>query len=109
MGLPDGALEAAAQQAGLEFIREGFADRRYTDDGSLVSRKEADALLSTPEAVAEQVKLILTEGMVRTNTGQRLSLEVDSLCIHGDHQNAVQNLMAIDQLLGQLAIHKGTV
>ena len=109
MGLPDAALEAAAQQAGLEFIREGFADRRYTNDGSLVSRKEADALLSTPEAVAEQVKLILTEGMVRTNTGQRLSLEVDSLCIHGDHQNAVQNLMAIDQLLGQLAIHKGTV
>lgn len=109
MGLSDSTLARAASDAGLGYIREGFADRRYAADGQLLSRKQSGAVLRDPAEVVEQVRQILMEGMVTTNTGARLPLQVDSLCIHGDNPMAVPILQALDHFFRQSGIQKGNL
>jgi UPF0271 protein len=77
LALPDSELEAASIDR-VPFIKEGFADRRYRDDGSLVPRSQANAMIAEPaEAVEQAVRLIRDHG-------------VQSLCVHGDHPEAVE-------------------
>ena len=90
------AMAVAAREAGLDVIREAFADRRYRDDGALVSRSEPDALLSVEEAAA-QAALLATQGVVITQTGQRLPVEFDTICIHADMAQSFERLKAIRQ------------
>jgi len=76
LALPGSRLEALCQGR-VPFFREGFADRRYRADGSLVPRSEADAMLTdASEAVAQAERLIRDR-------------DVRSLCVHGDHPEAV--------------------
>ncbi|HEX7706117.1 MAG TPA: 5-oxoprolinase subunit PxpA [Thermoanaerobaculia bacterium] len=92
------AMAAVAQQRGLRIIREAFADRRYTPDGSLVSRSDPRACLGIEDA-AEQARLLAREGCVVTVDGSRLPLEFDTLCVHADMENAVARLQAIRSAL----------
>ncbi len=108
MGLPGSALARAAQSAGLGFIREAFADRRYGADGQLLSRKQPGAVLHDPAEVVAQVRQTLMEGMVTTDAGGRLPLQADSLCIHGDNPMAVPILKALDHFFQQSGIQKGS-
>jgi 5-oxoprolinase (ATP-hydrolysing) subunit A len=77
VGLPGSSLLAAASAAGLAAVAEGFADRGYQADGSLVPRGEPGAVLGVDEAVGQGVRLALA-GSVAT------------LCIHGDSPGAVE-------------------
>ena len=79
MGLPGSRLEALAA-GGVPFIPEGFADRRYRPDGSLVPRSEPDAFVESPFEAAAQALRLLHEGRIRT------------LCVHGDNPLAVEFL-----------------
>lgn len=93
-------MALAARDRGMHVIREAFADRRYMPDGSLVSRKDADALLSIEEA-AEQAHRLATTGEVIARGGTSLPLEFDTLCIHADTPRAVERARAIrTRLLG---------
>lgn len=88
LGPPGSALEAAAAQAGLRFITEGFADRSYEADGSLTPRHQPGALLASPADVVAQVLRIVRQGEVIARTGERLHLRVQTLCLHGDTPGA---------------------
>jgi UPF0271 protein len=76
MGLPGSRLEALSAGR-CRFVAEGFADRRYLPDGSLVTRSRPDAFLATPEEAVGQAKWLLRDKGVRT------------LCVHGDNPEAV--------------------
>ena len=88
------AMAVAARETAVAVIREAFADRRYRDDGALVSRSEPDALLSVEEA-AGQAALLAAERVVITRSGLRLPVEFDTICIHADMPGAVERLRAI--------------
>lgn len=83
VGPPDSELVRAGRGAGLKVAREGFGDRAYNEDGSLVSRKTPGALVTDPDAVADRVLLML-EGKVRAITGRIIATAVDTICLHGD-------------------------
>lgn len=72
-----------ARQHGVELILEGFVDRGYEDDGSLVNRKKDGALLNGPSMV-ERVKHISNGSPIRSVSGVELEFPIDSLCVHGD-------------------------
>jgi UPF0271 protein len=95
MALPESRLEALSTGR-CPFIREGFADRRYLPDGSLVPRSQPDAFVTDPAEAVRQAEWLLRERGVRT------------LCVHGDNPQAVTFVRALRQaLLGQgIAIRK---
>lgn len=88
-----------ANRYGVPLIYEGFADRRYNNDGTLVSRKHANAVLNNAQCVIKQAKEFAQFSRVETGNGQFLALTIDSLCVHGDNHNALQAVKAIRHAL----------
>ena len=95
LGLPGSAFLRRAEEAGLRAVREGFADRGYRADGTLVPRGEPGALITDPAAVAERVLQLVTDGSVTAVDGTRVSLQVESVCLHGDTAGAVDLARAV--------------
>jgi UPF0271 protein len=83
------SMRSAATDAGLRFIPEAFADRRYLPDGSLQPRTEEGSVIHDPEAAAAQARMIATEGAVVAVDGSRVSVSAESICCHGDTPGAV--------------------
>jgi len=79
-------------------IFEVFADRRYTDSGELLSRNERGSVLGEDETL-EQVRLLMEEGVVRTGSGQRMELQAESLCVHGDNPVGMRLIPTIREIL----------
>ncbi|WP_334028998.1 5-oxoprolinase subunit PxpA [Alteromonas sp. P256] len=78
-----------AKQHGVSLLFEAFSDRRYTDEGYLQSRQIDGAVLSSQEALV-QAKQLIEQGTVTTASGATLSIQADSLCVHGDTAGAVE-------------------
>lgn len=87
-----------ADQYGVKILFEAFADRRYNDDGSLVSRRQTGAVLELDEML-QQVKLMIEHGQVVTQSGKQLALKIDTLCVHGDSLDALDAVRQIRQYL----------
>jgi len=81
--------EAIAKALGLELLYEVFADRAYDDNGLLVPRTQKGAVLHDVQAVIERLKLLQKEGLLETISGKRIALRADTLCVHGDNEEAV--------------------
>jgi UPF0271 protein len=79
---------AMALRDGMAALEEGFCDRVYRCDGSLVPRSEAGAVLTDPRAASNQA-LSLARGAVVADDGNIVTLWVDTLCVHGDTSGAV--------------------
>lgn len=88
MVLPGTVIEHVARDAGLRTVVEAFADRAYNEDGSLVARSQAGAVLDEDAAV-EQVLRIVSDGHIVTVSGERIALAAESICVHGDSPGAV--------------------
>ncbi|SHN30836.1 UPF0271 protein [Cyclobacterium lianum] len=82
-------MAIAASQRNLRLRFEVFADRRYSTATTLLPRKHPGALLTDLTEIAEQVSLILNEGKVKAHSGELLAICADTICIHGDHPQAV--------------------
>jgi UPF0271 protein len=89
LGLPGSAFLKAAEAAGLRTVREFFADRGYTAEGTLVPRSAPGALLEDPESVAERVLRMVTDGVVTSVDGSEVAVAAESVCVHGDSPGAV--------------------
>ncbi|MCW2737827.1 5-oxoprolinase subunit PxpA [Nocardioides sp.] len=101
LGLPGSRLLAAAEAAGLRTVREAFADRGYTPEGTLVPRSEKGAVLSDPAVVADRVVQLVTEGTVVAVDGSTVQVRADSVCVHGDSPGAVAMATAVRDALGE--------
>jgi UPF0271 protein len=77
MGLPESQLKQEAKAQSVAFIAEGFADRRYRPDGSLVPRTWSNAFVSDPKESAAQVDQLMRSRGVQT------------ICVHGDNPRAI--------------------
>ena len=80
-------MREAAADAGLRFVPEAFADRRYLRDGSLQPRSEVGSVIADPHAAAEQA-LAIVDGAVTAVDGSVVSLGAASICCHGDTPGA---------------------
>ena len=82
------AFAEAASEAGLPFVAEAFADRRYNPDGSLQSRAIAGSLLTDPTEAAQQALRLACDGVVQAHDGTLVSVHAQSICFHGDTPGA---------------------
>ena len=83
---PQGShLERLALVAGLNFVAEGFVDRRYQAYNKLVARRDEGAVIVDPDQCAGQA-LDIARGTVRLADGETATIAVQTLCGHGDHR-----------------------
>ncbi|MFJ4471138.1 LamB/YcsF family protein [Streptomyces sp. NPDC089424] len=90
LGLPGSRLLARAAEAGLPPVPEAFADRAYTDEGTLVPRDRDGAVVTDPEAVVARSVDLARSGSVAASSGARIAVRARSLCLHGDTPGAVE-------------------
>ncbi len=90
LGLPGSRLLELAAKAGLPTITEAFADRAYTDQGTLVPRGQDGAVVTDPEAVVERSVGLARSGVVTSRAGTQIEVHARSLCLHGDTPGAVE-------------------
>ncbi len=102
LGLPGSRLLAEAARAGLRPVREAFADRGYTPEGTLVPRGRPDALLTDTDQVVERAKRLLDGELVAVD-GTVIKIQAESLCVHGDTPGAVGHARAVREALGSVA------
>ncbi|MDO5066687.1 MAG: 5-oxoprolinase subunit PxpA [Propionibacteriaceae bacterium] len=88
LGLPGSLLLTLAEQQGLRVVTEGFADRGYLPDGTLVPRSDPGALITDAETVAARVVRLATMGELVAVDGTVLHPGVESVCLHGDTPGA---------------------
>ncbi|TCC97891.1 5-oxoprolinase subunit PxpA [Pedobacter hiemivivus] len=88
-GLSGSELIKAGSHIGLGVVNEVFADRTYQDNGTLTSRRSADALITDEgRAVAQSLRMV-REGAVTAVSGRNISIQADTICLHGDGAHAV--------------------
>lgn len=98
MGLANSPLATFAQQQGIPFIAEAFADRQYNDQGQLMPRSQENAVITTPSLAVEQVLNIIEHQKVKTPNGE-FAIQAQSICVHGDNSAAPAILKALKKVL----------
>ncbi|HEY6500340.1 MAG TPA: 5-oxoprolinase subunit PxpA [Streptosporangiaceae bacterium] len=88
--LPGSVAAQVAADAGLRAAAEAFADRAYTAEGTLLSRREPGAVLSDVAEVTARAVGMATRGQVTAIGGQEIAVEPESICVHGDTPGAVE-------------------
>ncbi len=101
LGLSGSQLLKAAQEVGLKSAAEVFADRAYEEDGSLVARTKAGAVIADENEVIERVIKMIKLGKVQAITGKEIEIKPDSICVHGDNPKALNFVKLIRQRLTQ--------
>ena len=104
LGLPGSAYLRLATAAGLPTVGEAFADRAYTPEGTLVSRREPGAVVHDPDVVVARSVRLATRGEVEAVDGSVLSVDVGSLCVHGDTPGAAALAAAVRDALVEAGV-----
>jgi len=92
-------IEEVAIQSGLEIVYEAFADRRYNEDLSLVSRTLSNALIEDKYEVLKQVQKIANKQLVTTVNFHEKKIKASTFCVHGDTKNAIELLQYLHKHL----------
>ncbi len=95
VGLAGSALVRGAEAAGLRAANEAFPDRAYLPNGQLMPRSQTDALITDPQAVAQNALRLVREGIIIEGQACR----IDTLCLHGDHATAPENARLVQRAL----------
>jgi len=96
--VPTGSQMAkAGKKLGMKVATEIFADRNYEDDGNLVSRTKKNAMITDPEIAKKHVIKMIENQALNCYSGKEISCEIDSICVHGDGENAVNTAKQIKE------------
>jgi UPF0271 protein len=96
-------MAEAADSQGLKFAREAFADRVYNPDGTLQARQVAGSLITDPAQAAKQA-VDIAHGFVIAHDGMRVSLNAQTVCLHGDNPAALNHAQAIRRMFAETNI-----
>src|SRR5262249_30771871 len=91
--------ERVCRKMGARVAAEGFADRAYNVDLTLVSRKIAGSLITDPQKAAAQAVRMATEGKVVTMDGVTVDMTVHTICCHGDTPGAERIVRTVREAL----------
>lgn len=103
MGLSGGELIKAGKEIGLQTASEVFADRTYTNEGTLVNRSVEGSVIYDKQQATSQILNIVKNGSVTAIDGTEIEMEAHSICVHGDNEEAV----ALVQYLRSALIEAG--
>ncbi|MET9309416.1 5-oxoprolinase subunit PxpA [Streptomyces cellulosae] len=107
LGLPGSQLLAAAEDAGLTAVPEAFADRSYTAEGTLVSRREANAVVTDEDTVVRRALAFGVDGAIEAVDGTTVTVAARSLCVHGDTPGAARTAARVREALEKAGVEVG--
>lgn len=93
--------QSIADEAGISLLFEAFADRAYTSEGTLAPRQTPGSVHHEPQLIINQVKQLIEKGTVTTVDGIELSLNADTVCVHGDNQESINTVQQLRKLIDQ--------
>jgi len=93
--LANSQMTVAAKQQGISYVEEAFADRAYTEQGNLVSRKIAGSVIHDVEKVVSRVVKMVKDHSVISLDGKEVPIQAQTICVHGDTPGAVDMVKAI--------------
>jgi len=92
--------QGIAKEYEIKLLYEVFADRTYNDDGSLLARDKAGAVISDEMKVLGQVEHMIKYSTITTISGKKYKIAFDTICIHGDNPEVFPLVKKIHVLLG---------
>ena len=101
MGLSGSEMIKAANDCGLKAASEVFADRAYEEDGTLVNRRKAGAMIEDEDEAIKRVVRMVKEGKVTSITGKDIDIKADSICVDGDGEKALLFVEKIRKALAE--------
>lgn len=93
--LANSAMVTAAQKVGVRYVTEAFADRAYTNQGTLVPRKQSGSVIHDVNMVADRVLSMVKNGSVTSIDGNVIPINAQTICVHGDTPGAVEMIKTI--------------
>lgn len=99
MGLPGSVWLRQAEEAGLTTVHEAFADRAYTPEGTLVSRRLDGAVLHDADLIAQRCVAMAAGEPIEDVEGGTITVRPHSICVHGDTPGAVEIARAVRSAL----------
>jgi UPF0271 protein len=102
-------IHKIAVKKGLPVVLEFYADRAYTREKTLVSRKIPGAVIKDPEIIAENVLRMVVEGKTKTMDGEIIDIKGESICVHGDTTGAVEIIKRIREKLNGAGVQVAPV
>jgi UPF0271 protein len=109
VGLAGSPMLDVFRQAGFAVAAEAFADRRYEPDGTLRSRKFENAMIRDPAEAGRQALSIVAPGTVIACDGTEVSVDAQTLCIHGDTPGAPEIAATVARTLREAGVSLGAV
>ena len=97
-------ISKMAKEQDVETYNELFIDRNYNSDLTLVSRENSNALINDSKTMFEHVKKIINDQIITSINNKNMSVEFDTLCIHGDSPNAVELIKELHFKLKNIGI-----
>jgi len=97
--LGNSTMVTAAKNVGVKYVEEAFADRAYTNQGTLVSRKQSGAVIHDVDIVAGRVLSMVKDKSVKSIDGIDIPIRAQTICVHGDTPGAVGMIKAIREKL----------
>lgn len=101
IGLSGSCLVKAGEEIKLKVCNEVFADRAYSEDGSLVARGVDGAVIHDSNIAISRVLKMVKEGKVNAINGKEIAIKVDSICVHGDNPQALKFVQDIVKCLSK--------
>ncbi|NPA28255.1 MAG: 5-oxoprolinase subunit PxpA [Epsilonproteobacteria bacterium] len=86
----------------VKLIFEAFADRAYSSDGFLVARSKKGSVIKDKNKVIKRVRDLVKRGVIYDINNKELKLKVDSLCVHGDNEEALSLVKVIKDVLDEI-------
>jgi UPF0271 protein len=109
VALAGSQMEKAARTLGLRLAREGYADRQYEDDGNLSPRSIPGTVYKDPERALTQCLSMARDGHLISRQGNRVPVQVETICVHGDEPTAVALARHVRKGLEAAGCHIATI
>jgi len=97
-------ISKMAKEQDVKTYNELFIDRNYNSDLTLVSRENSNALINDSKTMFEHVKKIINDQIITSINNKNMSVEFDTLCIHGDSPNAIELIKELHFKLKNIGI-----
>lgn len=109
LGLSGSLMIKAGEELRLRVAKEVFADRAYEKDGSLRARGLDGAMITDENEAISRVVRMIKEGKVRTYSGEDISIEAHSVCVHGDGEKALDFVKALNTAFKENGIQTAAI